>query len=335
MNMPCLRLGIIACSSVARRRFLPALQATAAARLERVGSRNPDKAAELAREFSAQKSGSYEDVINDPDVDAIYVSTPPSHHAEWVRKAAARHKHILCEKPAFRNLLEARESVAVCRQNGVRLLEGYSFKYHPQHQSVSSRIAAGEIGTVRFFQSEFTYPRPSAGDIRLDSSLDGGVFHDAAGYPIAAALMHLGGEVQAVSCTQGFEAKTGVDDAFSCRLTFSGGAMANVLVAFDAQYRSRYAVTGTAGRVELERAYSVGNVMTTNLVLDGPSGEQRFNLPPADQFRLMLEDFASQVGPAAAHKDYEGELLRQAAVMEAALRSDREKRVVSLSEFDL
>src|SRR5262249_10357655 len=132
-----------------------------------------------------------------------------------VLKAAAKGKHVLCEKPAFRSFQAAREAVTACRNHGVRLMEGYSFRYHPQHEIVRSRIAAGHIGTRRFFQSEFTYPRPNEGDIRLNAALDGGVFHDAAGYPVAAALLQIPSAPVSVSCTTGNDLKCGVDNTFS------------------------------------------------------------------------------------------------------------------------
>src|SRR5947209_12648649 len=126
------RFGILACSTVARRRFLPALTGATGARLERVGSRDRAKAEQFAREFSCQKYGTYEEVLADPDVDVVYLSTPPALHAEWVRRAALSGKHIWCEKPAFSDFATARDLVELCREKKVRLVEDYMLKYHPQ-----------------------------------------------------------------------------------------------------------------------------------------------------------------------------------------------------------
>src|SRR6516225_3847489 len=105
------RFGIIACSSVARRRFLPALRASKLGRLEHVGSRDRFKAQQLGREFNCPKSGSYDEVLANPDVEAVYISTPPSHHDEWVNKSLRAGKHVLCEKPAFRDYRSAAEAI--------------------------------------------------------------------------------------------------------------------------------------------------------------------------------------------------------------------------------
>jgi predicted dehydrogenase len=331
--MGAVQFGIIACSSVARRRFLPALKLAQGAQLAMIGSRDPAKAEQFARECSAPRHGTYDDVLADPEVDAVYISTPPPMHAEWVHKAAAAGKHVLCEKPAFASTAEALEAVKACRDAGVRLMEGYVFKYHPQHARVHSLVAAGKIGAPRFFSAEFTYPRPTAAtDIRLQPELLGGVFHDSAGYPVTAALMHLPGRPVSVNCVQGRDRASGVDDACSITLQFSGGEIANLYAAFGVNYRSRYAIAGDTGRIELERAFAVPPDKETTIAVEGAAGVEKIVLEPADQFKLMVEDFAAQISGAAA-KDWEGDLLRQQAVMDAAAQSFRERRTIEIQDL--
>ncbi len=161
-----LRFGLIGCSSIAQRRMAPALCAHPLTRLEHVGSRDAAKAAEFARQFKCAKSGTYEAVLNDPDVDAIYISTPPALHEPWVRAALEHGKHVLCEKPAFPNLQIAIEMVELARRQGKQLMEGYMFHYHPQHAIVWSLLEAGRIGELRVVQSEFTFPMPAEGSFR-------------------------------------------------------------------------------------------------------------------------------------------------------------------------
>jgi len=334
VSMDAVQFGIIACSSIARRRFLPALKLASGVELACVGSRDAAKAAQFAREFAAPRHGTYEDVLADPQVNAVYISTPPTLHAEWVHKAAAAGKHVLCEKPAFRTGAEALEAVKACRTAGVRLMEGYVPKYHPQHSRVRALIEEGLIGTPRFFEAEFTYPRPTgANDIRLKPDLLGGVLHDSAGYPVAAAMMHMPGDPVSVSCVQGRDAATGVDDACSMTLQFSGGEIANLYVAFGVQYRSRYAVAGENGRIELERAFAVPPDMSTTVSLETNAGLTKIVLEPADQFRLMIEDFAAQISGGAEMKNYENDLLRLQGVMDAAAQSARERRTIEIKNL--
>jgi predicted dehydrogenase len=332
--MAAVQFGIIACSSVARRRFLPALKLATGAQLARLGSRDLAKAEQFASEFSCLKHGSYEAVLADPEISAVYISTPPTMHAEWVHQAAAAGKHILCEKPAFSSGDEARQAVAACRAAGVRLLEGYAFKYHPQHALVKSLIAAGRIGAPRFFSAEFMYPRPTGNDIRLKPELAGGVFHDSAGYPVAAALMQMPSAPGSVNCELGRDAATGVDDSLAITLKFSGGEIAHLYAAFGVHYRSRYAIAGTGGRIEVERAFAVPTDKQAVVTVETDSGVEKISLEPADQFRLMIEDFCATISGAAAVKnDFEDALLRLQSVMDAAARAAREKRTVEIENL--
>jgi len=329
--MPVVKFGILACSSVARRRFLPALKLASGAQLVRIGSRDIAKAEQFAKEFECAKFGTYEELLADPEIKAVYISTPPTLHAEWVYKAAAAQKHILCEKPAFSDGNEARQAVQACRAAGVRLFEGYAFKFHPQHAKVRSLVMEGCIGKLRFFQAEFAYPRPNGNDIRLKPDLAGGVFHDSAGYPVMAALMHISSPPVSVSCEQNRDAVSGVDDAFALTIKFAGGEIAQLYTAFGVNYRSRYAVVGTAGRIELERAFAVAPDAKTVLNLETSAGVEKITLDAADQFRLMIEDFCATITGSTANDNFENDLLRLQSVMDAAARSAHERQTIEIN----
>ena len=332
-----LRFGIIACSNVARRRFLPALRQSRLARVERTGSRDVARAAQYATEFGCGTSGTYEQVLADPDVDMVYVSTPPSLHLEWVLKAADAGKHIWCEKPAFSNYQDAVKAVDYCRKAGVWLIEGFVFKYHPQHARAKAILDEKKIGSPRYMFSEFTYPRPADGDIRLKTELEGGVYHDSAGYPVAAALLQMPGKPIELSCQLGTDAKTGVDDLFTMWLKFSGGETAQLLAGFGLQYRSTYSILGSAGRLSVNRAFSVAPNAKATLQIETDSGEETVSIDPADQFLLMIDDVAKAVQGRDAQKQvqFTSDLLKQHAVMDAAGRSHRERRMVSLSDYSI
>jgi predicted dehydrogenase len=332
--MTLVRFGIIGCSSIARRRMVPAICASDIARLEHAGSRDAQKGKQFAREFDCSKSGSYEAVLADPDVDAVYISTPPALHELWVRAAAEQGKHILCEKPAFPNLQTARELITLCQRRGVRLMEGYMFSYHPQHAVVESLIKEGRIGEPRVIQAEFTMPQPVEGSFRLQKELGGGVFTDASGYPVAAAMFLFKTLPASVYCRIETDAATGVDNAVSILLNFPGGGIAHALAAYGLYYRSRYSVLGSKGRIEAARAFSVLPDVETKIIVETASGVETIPVAPADQFRLMLEDFCVQITkPAASSGVFEENLLRQHTVMEAARLSHLRQKPVLLSEF--
>jgi NDP-hexose-3-ketoreductase len=327
------RFGILGCSSIARRRFVPALCASAGARLEHIGSRDLSKAEQFAREFGGAKCGAYEAVLADPDVDAVYISTPPALHEPWVRAAAQHRKHILCEKPAFPNRRVAAELIKLCQLQGIRLMEGYMFSYHPQHAIVRSLIDGGRIGEPRIIQAEFTLPRPDEGSFRLRRELGGGVFMDAAGYPVAAALLLLKNLPASVYCRVVMDTATGVDNEVSMIINFDGGKIAHILAAYGLHYRSRYSVLGSKGRIEVPRAFSVPPDMKTEVIVETMSEVETISVTPVDQFKLMIEDFSAQViGPAVQPRIFEEDLLRQHTIMEVAWRSHMQQKPILLSE---
>jgi NDP-hexose-3-ketoreductase len=324
------RFGLIACSRIAQRRFLPALKNSRGVCLQIAGSRDLARAEQFAREHAAPHWGAYEEVLADLEVDAVYISTPLAHHAEWVRRAAECGKHILCEKPVSPDLATTAELVRFCRTRNVRLMEGYSFRFHPQHALARRLISEQRIGRPEFFTGEFTFPRPPDGDVRLKPELNGGVFHDALGYPAAAAMLMFDAAPEAVSCQLTIDAASGVDRAASLQMSFAGGGIAHCFAGFGLHYRSRYAVTGTGGRLEAERAYSVLPQQSVAVVFEEDKKCERFEVLPVDQFVLMIEEFAGQITGQRPGTDLEGQLLQQAVVKECALRSAREGRVVAV-----
>ena len=332
------RFGFIGCSSIARRRMAPVVCASDFATLEHIGSRDVAKAGEFAREFNCAKWGTYEAVLADPEVDAVYISTPPALHAPWVRAAAAHGKHILCEKPAFTDQRIAAEMIALCRRHNVRLMEGYMFGYHPQHAVVRSLLTSGRIGELRVVQGEFTFPQPAAGSFRLARELGGGVFSDAAGYPVAADMLLFQAAPLSIFCQLELDATNGVDNLAALTLAFPGGGTAQLLAGYGLHYRSRYAALGTMGRIEVTRAFSVLPEMKVEVLVETAAGSETIAVPPADQFQLMLKDFCGQLkkpatGRPSFKETFEEKLLCQHTVMAAAWRSHLEKRPVCLSEF--
>ena len=153
-----LKFGIIGCSRIAKRSVIPAIQKSEFAELDIIGSRSTDKAKEFANQFNCEKFGTYEDVISDNSVDVVYISTPISTHREWSIKASEAGKHVYVEKSSAANLSSAREMVESAKENNVRLMEGFMFRFHPQHQKVKELINDGKIGEIKSFNGVFGFP---------------------------------------------------------------------------------------------------------------------------------------------------------------------------------
>lgn len=310
------RFGIIGCSRVARRRFLPALVSSHYGKLAFIGSRDANKAKECADDFHAEQYGSYEDVLTSNHVDAVYISTPPTLHTEWVLQAAHAGKHIICEKPAFPDTETARAAVAACRKAGVRLFENYAFLYHPQHEV--ARSLTEKIDGVERIIAKFLYPFPPEGDMRLKPELGGGVLHDSFGYPLATALFYFSEVPQSASCVETRDTNLGIDTAAEISLCFSKNRTLEGKVQMGSnEYASSYVLHGSRGSVEACRAFAVDVDKPTEIILETKSGKEKIIIPPANQFQLALDDFC-RVLNGDAEKDFEGELLMRAAAIEAA-----------------
>ena len=179
-----LKFGLIGCSKTALKNFMPIINSTKNTSLEFIGSRELKKAEEWAKKNNC-KFGNYNEVI-DSDVDAVYLPLPIGLHEEWAIKAAKSGKHILCEKSSTTSYNSAKKIIDVCKANNVRILEAFSFRFHPQHQKVQDLIKSN-LGELHNFYGEFGFPPPSKNNIRWNQKLGGGVLNDAACYPICAS----------------------------------------------------------------------------------------------------------------------------------------------------
>src|SRR3989344_2560352 len=157
-----IRFGIIGCSRIAKKAAMPALLDSEFAELAMVGSRSKDDARACAAQFGCDAYGTYDEVLKNKNIDAVYISLPNSLHEEWTVRAAEAGKHVWCEKPAALTYTSAQKMVAACKRSGVRLMEGFMFLYHPQHARVKELIRNGTLGEILNFEGRFALPMPDA-----------------------------------------------------------------------------------------------------------------------------------------------------------------------------
>ena len=336
-----LKFGIIGCSRIAKRSIIPVILKSEFADLEIIGSRSVDKAKEFSSEFNCKKFGTYEDVISDNSVDAVYISTPVGTHAEWSNKATSAGKHVYCEKSATENITSALGMIESAKQNNVRLMEGFMFRFHPQHQKVKELINNKKIGKLASFNGSFGFPAFPEGDIRYNKELGGGFLLDSGCYPICASRMIFNEEPLAVSHITRNDPKTGVDIKGSSVMFYENDKTATTTYANGNYYQAKYEVWGSDGIISLDRAYSVPPDFATKVHLqyniennwEGRRNET-FEIQPKDHFLEMLDTFCMEItGSKKAPFNFEQELLNQAKVMEAHRESANTEKVIWLSQF--
>jgi predicted dehydrogenase len=340
--MDSIKIGIIGCSRIAKRSVIPAIMKSEFAEIEMIGSRTERKAKEFSKEFDCKKYGMYEDVIKDKSVDAVYISTPIGTHEEWAIKAATEGKHVYCEKSSTTSFESAKKILNTAKQNNVRIMEGFMFKFHTQHQKVRELINNNKIGEMICFNGIFGFPKFPEEDIRYNKNLGGGFLNDAGCYPICASRMIFEEEPISVSANLSIDPNTGVDVKGTSFMTFKNGKTASIVYGNGMYYQSKYNIWGTNGIIDLERAYSVPPNFETNLKIQYSESNdwkskknENIEINPIDHFLEMINGFCLEVSKQKKSLfNFEKDLENQAKVMEAHRISSQKKKMIFLDEIN-
>ncbi|MBL76710.1 MAG: dehydrogenase [Chloroflexi bacterium] len=336
-----LKFGIIGCSRISQRSVIPAIMQSQNAELEIIGSRTLTKAKEFSNEFNCKKFGSYDDVISDESIDVVYISTPIGTHEEWVIKAASAGKHVLCEKSSTISFESAKRMLDVCNKNNVEILEGFMFRFHPQHKKIKSLISNNSIGDLISFQGNFGFPSFPENDIRYKKELGGGFLNDSGCYPICASRMIFDEEPLGVSCKLYIDDKFGVDTRGTSILIYTNNKSASITFGNGNFYQANYTVWGTDGILSLDRAYSVPSDFRASVNLKynteknwSSRKNKQYEIDPTNHFLEMIDAFCLELSqksncPFNFKKDFQN----QAKVMEAHRISSSENRYVALDEI--
>ncbi|MBK1786595.1 Gfo/Idh/MocA family protein [Prauserella cavernicola] len=287
-------LATLGCSAIADNRALPAVGLVPDIALAAVASRSPEKAARFAEKYGT-KAMTYDEVLEDPTIEAVYLSLPTGLHHEWTARALRAGKHVLCEKPLTTCIDQARELTGLAVERGLVLRENFTFLHHPQHTSVRSLLADGRFGAVRTFTASFGIPPLPASDIRYNAELGGGALLDLGVYPIRAAQFLLGDNLTVVGAVLRTDEATGLDLAGHVLLVSDNDVFADLEFGFQHAYRSRYAMWGSAATLTLDRAFTPPPQRQPLLRIDEQDHAEEIVLPAAHQFRSSFASFAEAV----------------------------------------
>jgi len=288
-----MRFGIISTAGIARSALIPAIGRTDHS-VDAIASRDESRARAVADEFGIERAyGSYEQLLADPDIDAVYNPLPNGLHAEWTERAADAGVDVLCEKPLAADAAAAESVAAHCRDAGVTLMEGFMYRYHPRTERVAELVAT-ELEGVHAVNASFKFRLDDPDDVRLDPDLAGGALMDVGCYAVSAARLFLG-EPDRVYAHSRDSRGAGVDTDLMGLLEYDDGAMAHVDGSFDAPETQRYRVEAENGWVAADPAFNVpaDEPATLTYEIDGREGHERF--APTDQYARQVEAFADCV----------------------------------------
>jgi len=319
---PPLRFGLIGCSSIAKRRFIPALLLCKNATLTGIGSRDPLTAAHWAITYQAPLSGSYQDILESDDIDCVYISLPTSLHYEWTLKALAKGKHVICEKPAVMSPQEATHVLEMAHTQKKVFLEALVPTFHSQHATVDTLIKEGKIGTPRYLSAIYTSPMPPDQNIRFSPQLGGGVFWDAMGYLVAQYLRLFTSPPLTTHLHTVAHPTHPVPIHATATLIAPTGESAHLFAGYGLGYQSTCQIVGTTGTLTVHRAYSIDTDMEAKLTLQSGRDTHHITLPPDDQFLNMITHFITRIHTHDITPKTDELFLRHYAVMDQLVRSE-------------
>ena len=336
MNQTPLTIGIIGAANIARQ-FTAAVQSSSAVTVAAVASRSAETARAFAESCGIPRHyASYDALLDDAGIEAVYIPLPNHLHAEWAIKAAESGKHVLCEKPLCLGLGEAQAMFAAARENGVLLVEAYPYLFQPQTRAMLDLLEGGAIGTVRTVQAAFgfTVLKPE-GNIRMNPDVGGGALLDAGSYPLSLVRLVMGEAPLRVTAFPVW-ADTGVDISMMATLEYAGGRMAQISCAMNVANHRRATIMGTAGTIETEYINHPSSVVPSQLrVRRGIANTIPFEdvqSPIGSGFLFEAEAFAGLVrnGDVAAVERAARVSIDIAHTLEAIAQSARSGRAVTL-----
>lgn len=314
-----LRWGILGTAHIAARRILPAMAASRRHTVVAVASRQPARGREFAARFGIPRVyDDYAALLADPEIDAVYNPLPNALHRTWTERAARAGKHVLCEKPMATTAADAAAMVATCRAHGVVLREAFMYRHHPQIARLQALLREGAIGVPWLVRAWFSFTT-TAGNIRLDPSLGGGGLLDVGCYAVNISRLLLGEPVRAAA-TAVYE--HGVDVLLSGFLAFPGGRAALIDCGLRAPLRQGCEIVGTAGTIALPRPFQPEEDPAT-LVVTTPRGTATVEVPGANQYTLMLDDFAAAVRDGAPPRGTASDAVTNMRALDALARAAR------------
>ncbi|MFG2760527.1 Gfo/Idh/MocA family protein [Streptomyces wuyuanensis] len=309
------RMGVLGCADIALRRMLPVLAEERCVELVAVASRDADRAAGTAARFGCD-GASYDALLRRDDVDAVYIPVPPALHRHWVSEALAASKHVLCEKPLSTSYGDTRELMELARVRGLVLAENFMFLHHSQHRAVRKLLDEDVVGTVQVFTSAFGVPPLDPAGFRYRPDLGGGALLDTGVYPLRAAQLFLGGELEVLGATLRIDERTGVDVAGTVLLSAADGSAAQLSFGFDHAYRSHYALWGSRGRVTVERAFTPPEQLEPPVRIRQQGRSTELLVAADHQVRNAVRAFAGAIRSGARGPLDQETTLRQARLVE-------------------
>ena len=321
-----MKWGLLSTANI-NRKLLEGVRGTDEATVVAVASRDRSRAEAFAREHGIERAlGSYEELLADPEVEAVYIPLPNSLHVPWSVQALEAGKHVLCEKPLTRRPPDAEAAFAAAERSGRLLMEAFMWRHHPQTRRLRELLDAGVIGRLRLVRASFSFPLDEAENIRLNGELDGGGLMDVGCYCLSGSRFVAGAEPERVSAEQVLGGK-GVDIALSATLRFPDDVLAQFDCGLSIGHRHSLEAIGEEGSLYVADPW---HGRAPGIVLTRDDDAERIEVAPANPYTHQLENFARAARGEAPPLLGAEDALAQARAIEALYASAESGRAVTL-----
>jgi predicted dehydrogenase len=295
------RWGILGAANIGVRKVIPAMQRGARSHVVAIASRNLAKAQAAATELGiARAYGSYEELLADPEIEAVYNPLPNHLHVPWTIRDSEAGNHVLCEKPIALSASEARQLLDVRTRTGVQIGEAFMVRNHPQWLAVRDLIRSGRIGELRVVAGHFAYFRRDPNDVRSVPEWGGGGLMDVGCYPITMSRWLFGEEPEALIGLIDRDPELRVDRIASALMRFPSGGQATFTSAMQLAHYQRMQLHGTRGRIEVQIPFNAPNDRPCRIFVDdgrelGDRSAETIEFPAVDQYTLQGDNFSAAV----------------------------------------
>jgi predicted dehydrogenase len=301
MSNGVVRWGVLSTARIGVDKVIPAIRTAARCEVVAIASRELARAQASASALGIERAyGSYEELLADPDVDAVYNPLPNDLHAPWTIAAAGAGKHVLCEKPLAMDAAEAEHMIAACEEASVLLMEAFMYRLHPTWEAVRELVVSGRIGELRAVQSWFSYFNDDPNDIRNIAASGGGALYDIGCYSVNLSRMLFGTEPVRIQGSVTRDPVTGIDTLTSGILGFADG-VATFTCAIRAEPDQRVHIYGANGRISFEIPFNIPPKLPMRVFVtaggDPPVRPETevLTFDPANEYTIQAERFAAAV----------------------------------------
>ena len=309
-----IKLGILGGADIAYRMFMPAVNEMDNIICAGVASNNSERRKRFEEKYNVTTFNSYQEIICNSEIDAVYIPLPPSEHYKWAKMALENNKHVFLEKPSTTSYELSKDLVELSNKNNLVLHENYMFQYHSQLDEINKIIESGVIGKVRLYRGSFGFPKRDKNDFRYNKELGGGALMDAGGYVTKLATLLLGKSIKVCAAQTQNDSDYSVDIFDSVLFKNDEGLTFQGSFGMDCHYKCELEVWGSKGRIQTGRIFTAPVGYVPSVIIEDNEGQRIVKLKDDCHFKHSIEHFC-----IAIDDNNEKEKLKESIILQAKL----------------